>query len=38
MPYISFRDFGRRELQPVIPGLVNLFNYTVDAVNGFRAL
>jgi hypothetical protein len=38
MPYISFRDFGMRELQPVIPGLVNLFNYTVDAVNGFRAL
>ena len=38
MPYISFGDFGRRELQPVIPGLVDLFNYTVDAVNGFEAL
>lgn len=38
MPYISFRDFGRREVQPVIPGLVDLFNYTVDAVKQFAAL
>lgn len=38
MPCISFRDFGRRKIQPVIPGLVDLFNYTVDAVKRFEAL
>ena len=38
MPYISFRDFGRRDFQPVIPRLVDLFNYTISAVKGFEAL
>jgi hypothetical protein len=38
MPYISFRNFGRREIQPVIPGLVDLFNYTVDTVKRFEAI
>ena len=38
MPYISFRDFGGREFQPVIPGLVDLFNYTVEAIRAFESL
>jgi hypothetical protein len=38
MPYLSFRDFGRRDFQPVIPGLVDLFNYTISVVKGFEAL
>lgn len=38
MPYISFRDFGKRDFQPVIPGLVDLFNYTIGVVKGFEAL
>lgn len=38
LPYISFKDFGRREIQPVIPGLTNLFNYTYTTVNEFAAL
>jgi hypothetical protein len=38
MPYVSFRNFGRGKFQPVIPGLVDLFNYTLDAVKGFKAL
>jgi hypothetical protein len=38
MPYISFRDFGRRKLQPVIPGLTDLFNYTVKVVESFEVL
>jgi hypothetical protein len=38
MPYISLRDFGGREFQPVIPGLVDLFNYTVEAIRGFESL
>jgi hypothetical protein len=37
-PCISFSDFGRREIQPVIPGLTELFNYTVNAIKGFEAL
>jgi hypothetical protein len=38
VPYISFKDFGRRKIQPVIPGLTDLFNYTVNAVNEFASL
>lgn len=38
MPYISFMDFGGRQLQPVIPSLVNLFNYTVEVIRRFEAL
>ena len=37
-PCISFRNFGRREIEPVIPGLMQLFNYTVDAVKRFESL
>jgi hypothetical protein len=37
-PYVSFRDFGRRELQPVVPGLTDLFNYTVRVVGAFESL
>jgi hypothetical protein len=37
-PCISFRTFGRREIKPVSEGLIELFNYTVSAVNEFRAL
>ena len=38
MPYISFRDFGRREFQPVIPGLVELYNYSLNVANEFKVL
>jgi hypothetical protein len=37
-PSISFRNFSGRELRPVIPGLTQLFNYTVDAVKRFEVL
>jgi hypothetical protein len=37
-PNISFRNFGGKELQPVIPALVDLFNYTVDTVKAFQVL
>jgi hypothetical protein len=37
-PYISFRNFGRREIQPIIPGLVELFNYAFNTVKRFEAL
>jgi len=37
-PYISFRDFGRREFQPVIPGLVELYNYSLNVANEFKVL
>jgi hypothetical protein len=37
-PCISFRNFGRRELHPITPGLVNLFNFTVKTVNSFQSL
>lgn len=37
-PYVSFRDFGRREIQPVVPGLTDLFNYTVRTVKAFEAI
>jgi hypothetical protein len=37
-PSVSFRNFGRREIQPVIPGLTELFNYTVEVVKQFEIL
>jgi hypothetical protein len=37
MPYISFRDFGGRNFRPVIPGLVELFNYTLGAIKQFES-
>ncbi|MGB9198811.1 MAG: hypothetical protein WCB53_17955 [Terriglobales bacterium] len=35
VPQISFKNFGRREIQPVIEGLMELFNETVMIVKGF---
>jgi hypothetical protein len=37
-PCISFRNFGRREIEPVIQGLTKLFNYTVVSVKEFEIL
>jgi len=37
-PYISFRDFGGRTFEPVIPGLVGLYNYTLDVIKEFKIL
>lgn len=37
-PCISFRDMGGRKIQPVVPGLTNLFNYTVEVVKKFQVL
>ncbi|HEX4019533.1 MAG TPA: hypothetical protein VHX63_00170 [Acidobacteriaceae bacterium] len=37
-PCVSFKNFGRQEIQPVVQGLFNLFNYTVEAIRGFEAL
>ena len=37
-PCVSFRNFGRREIEPVTEGLIKLFNYTISAVEEFKAL
>src|ERR1035437_1347444 len=37
-PSVSFRNFGRREIEPVTEGLIKLFNYTISAVEEFKAL
>jgi len=37
-PYISFRDLGGRTFEPVIPGLVGLYNYTLDVIKEFKIL
>jgi hypothetical protein len=37
-PCISFRDFGRRGVKSVTEGLIELFNYTISAVEDFRAI
>ena len=37
-PCISFRNFGRREIESVTEGLIKLFNYTISAVGEFRVL
>jgi hypothetical protein len=37
-PCISFRDFGRREVQPATLGLMDLLNYTTEVVEGFKSL
>jgi hypothetical protein len=34
-PDIAFRNFGKREIEPVVPALMDLFNYTVNAMRGF---
>lgn len=38
IPYISFRDFGRWKIKPVIPALTELFNYTFKVVQSFEVL
>jgi hypothetical protein len=38
VPQISFRDFGRRKIQPVIPGLTELYNYVVKVIDGFAVV
>jgi hypothetical protein len=37
-PCIAFRNFGQRKLEPAIPGLMDLFRYTFNSVDGFGAL
>lgn len=37
-PCIAFRNFGRRKIEPTIPGLMDLFNYTARIVDGFADL
>lgn len=37
-PCISFRNFGRREIQSVSEGLIILYNYTDDVIGEFRAI
>jgi hypothetical protein len=38
VPQISFRNFGRRTIQPVIPGLTELYNYVFKVVEGFAVV
>ncbi|MBZ5572044.1 MAG: hypothetical protein LAO09_09200 [Acidobacteriia bacterium] len=38
VPQISFTDFGRREIEPVAQGLVELYNSVVKVVGQFREL
>jgi len=35
VPQIAFRDFGGRAIEPVVPGLTELFNYVVGVVKAF---
>jgi hypothetical protein len=35
IPQISFRNFGRRPIRPVIPGLTELYNHVVKVIDGF---
>jgi hypothetical protein len=37
-PSISLKNFGGKKIEPIIPGLTQLFNYTVVAVGKFAAL
>jgi hypothetical protein len=37
-PCIAFRNFGQRKIEPTIPGLTGLFNYTVSAIKGFESV
>lgn len=37
-PCISFRNFGRREVEPVTEGLIRLFNHAIGVVEEFRAI
>jgi hypothetical protein len=35
VPDISFREFGRRTIQPVVPALLQLYNYIIQLMNRF---
>ena len=37
-PCIAFRNFGQRKIHPAIPGLMDLFQYTFNAVDRFAVL
>jgi hypothetical protein len=37
-PFVSFRNFGRRKIEPVTEGLIKLFDYTISAIKEFTAL
>ena len=37
-PCIAFRNFGQRKIEPAIPGLMDLFNYTANAIEGFAGM
>jgi hypothetical protein len=37
-PFVSFRNFGRRPIEPVTEGLIKLFNYTVSTIDEFRVI
>jgi len=38
VPQISFKQFGGREIEPVVQGLAELHNFTIKAVNMFENL
>lgn len=38
VPQVSFGDFGRRETQPVIEGLIELHNHVVSAIKTFSSM
>jgi hypothetical protein len=37
-PDIAFRNFGQRKIESAIPGLMDLFRYTFNSVDGFAVL
>jgi hypothetical protein len=36
-PCVSFKNFGRREVEPVSEGLIKLFSFTISAAEEFMA-
>jgi hypothetical protein len=38
VPQISFKNFGRRDIHPVVPALIDLFNYTDEVMGYFSKL
>jgi hypothetical protein len=38
VPQVSFANFVRREIQPIVPGLIDLLNYVVYVVKAFDDL
>lgn len=37
VPQVAFRNFGRRAIQPVVPGLMELFNHTLRLMERFNS-